>query len=326
MKAAVYERYGPPEVLSLRDLPTPQPKHGEVLIRVHAASVSSADWRARSLVMPRGFGAIGRLVFGWRRPRQPILGTELSGVIEAVGPGVEGVRPGDAVVAFPGARMGCHAEFRCLPAESVVPKPARLSHAQAAALCFGGVTMLDFFRRAGLKAGERVLVNGASGTVGSAAVQLARHAGAEVAAVCRGENAELARSLGADAVIDYTAQDPFAGGPRYDLIVDTVGNAPFSRSAGALRPGGRLLALVSSLPELLKSPWPGLVGDRRVIAGPAAERLADVQAICALAEAGHFTPVIDRVLPLAEVRAAHAHVDGGHKRGSVVLTMVAGQA
>lgn len=326
MKAAVYERYGPPEVIELRDWPTPQPKAGELLIRVHAASVSSADWRVRSLVMPRGFGPIGRLIFGWRRPRQPILGTELSGVVEAVGPAVTTFRPGDAVLAFPGARMGCHAEYRCLPAEGVVPKPTRLSHVQAAALCFGGVTMIDFFRRAGLKAGERVLVNGAAGAVGSAALQLARHAGAQVAAVCRGENAELVRGLGAAEVIDHTAQDPFAGGPRYDVIVDAVGNAPFERSGGALRPGGRLLALVSSLPELLTSPWPGLIGDRRVIAGPAGERVADVQALCALAEAGDFTPVIDRVLPLAEVRAAHARVDSGRKRGSVVLNLVAGPA
>jgi NADPH:quinone reductase-like Zn-dependent oxidoreductase len=176
MKAVVYERYGPPDVLHLAEVPKPRPKDDEVLIRIHATTVTTGDWRARSLEMPPGFGPFARPVFGLRKPRQPILGTELAGRIEAVGSAVTRFTVGDAVFGFPGSRLGCYAEYRCMPAHgAVAPKPDNLTYEQAAALSFGGATALHFLRRGALKRGERVLVNGASGSVGTAVVQLARH-------------------------------------------------------------------------------------------------------------------------------------------------------
>lgn len=322
MRAAVYERYGPPEVVSIREVPTPTPKAGDVLIRVRATTVSTGDWRARSLEMPPGFGPFGRLAFGLSRPRQSILGSELSGVIEAVGAGVTAFSVGDEVIAFPDVSMGSHAEYRCIAATGlVVRKPANLSFEQAAALPFGGMTMLSFFRRGALAAGERVLVNGASGSVGSAAVQLARHFGAEVTAVCSGANAELVRALGAQHVIDYAASDFTANGQRYDVIVDTVGNAGYARVKRALAPGGRLLVVLGGFGGLLLSPLTGRVRGHRVVAGPAIARVEDLRRLAAIAAAGKFTPLIDQTLPFDRIVEAHRRVESGRKRGSVVLTI-----
>lgn len=322
MRAAVYERYGPPEVVSIRDVPTPAPKEGEVLIRIRATTVSTGDWRARSLALPPGFGPFGRLAFGVLRPRQPILGTELSGIVEAVGGGVDELRAGDEVFAAAGARMGCHAEFRCISARGLVArKPANLSFEQAAALSFGGMTMLSFFGRGELASGERVLVNGASGTVGSAAVQLARHFGAEVTAVCSGANVELVRALGAHRVIDYTAEDFTADGRTYDVIVDTVGNAGYGRVRRSLAKRGRLLVVLGGFLDLLLAPLTGRVRGHRVIAGPARARVEDLHRLAAIASAGAFTPLIDEVYPLERIVDAHHRVETGHKRGSVVVQL-----
>lgn len=322
MKAVLCSRYGPPEVLRLVDLPEPVPKDCELLIKVRATTVSTADWRIRSLTMPAGFGPFGRLAFGFRCPRQPILGTELAGDVVAVGRVVTRFQPGDPVFAFPGAAMGAHAEYLCLPEEGpVVSKPANLDYAQAAALSFGGATMLDFFRRAALRSGERVLVNGASGAVGTAAIQLARHAGAHVTAVCSAANHDLVHALGAERVIDYAKEDFARSGERYDVIVDTVGTAPFARSRTALAEGGRLLLVLASLSGLLLAPWHGALGGRKVIAGPAAERVEYLHELAALATAGKFLPVIDRIYPLEDIVAAHAYVDQWHKRGNVVVTL-----
>jgi NADPH:quinone reductase-like Zn-dependent oxidoreductase len=198
-------------------------------------------------------------------------------------------------------------------------QPANLSDAQAAALCFGGSTMLDFYRRAALRSGERVLVNGASGAVGSAAVQLAKHFGAHVTGVCSTANLELVRSIGADQVIDYTTDDFAQSTQTYDVIVDAAGSAPFSRSRHVLSDGGRLLLVLADLGEMLKAPWVGITGSRKVIAGPAAERLEYVQQLAQLAAAGRFTPVVDRCYPFEQMREVHRHVDSGRKRGSVVV-------
>jgi NADPH:quinone reductase-like Zn-dependent oxidoreductase len=320
MKVVVCTRYGPPDVLQFQELPTPVPKDGEVLVRIRATTVNSADWRIRSMSLPYGFGLLGRLALGLSRPRRPILGSELAGDIVAVGTQVTRFRPDDAVFAFAGIQLGCHAEYRCLPADGAVArKPPALSYEQAAALSFGGATMLDFYRRAALRAGERVLVNGAAGTVGSAAVQLARHAGARVTAVCSRASAGLVESIGAERVIDREHEDFARGGEAYDVVVDAVGTAPFARAAPVLAPGGRLLLVLATLPQILRAPWDGLRSGRRVIAGPAAERAADIEELRVLAEAGRFTPVIDSIHPFAEIRAAHDRVDGGRKRGSVVV-------
>jgi NADPH:quinone reductase-like Zn-dependent oxidoreductase len=271
MKAVVYERYGPPDVLEMREIPKPMPKDNEVLIRIHATTVSSGDWRARSLAMPAGFGYLGRLVFGLFRPRQPILGTELAGEIEAVGKDVTKFKAGDQVFAFPGSRMGCYAEYRTLPEDGpIARKPANLTYEEAAALSFGGSTALDFFRRGKLQSGETVLVNGASGAVGTAAVQLAKHFGATVTGVTSAANFDLVKSIGADSVIDYKKEDFTRNGETYDVIVDTAGTAPFSRSKRSLKPKGRLLIVLGGFADAIKAPFVSLTGGKKVVAGPAA--------------------------------------------------------
>ncbi len=322
MRAAVYDRYGPPDVVAIREVPTPTPKDDEVLIRTRATTVSTGDWRVRSLTLPPGFGAFGRIAFGIRRPRQPILGTELSGVVEAVGKDVVAFKAGDEVIAFGDAAMGCHAEFRTIRATGLVTrKPANLSFEQAAALSFGGMTMLSFFRRGGLAGGERVLVNGASGAVGSAAVQLARQFGAEVTGVTGRANVELVRSIGAHEVIDYTSEDFTANGRTYDMIVDTVGNAPYSRVKRSLAERGRLLVVLGGFSDLVLAPLVGLTGTHRVVAGPAKSRAEDLRVLAAIAAAGEFTPVIDQVFPFERIVDAHRRVETGRKRGSVVVTI-----
>jgi len=225
MQAVVYHRYRPPGVVTLSDVPKPVPAPNEVLIRIHATTVSTGDWRARSLQMPPGFGLLGRLVFGLLGPRQPILGTELSGIIEAVGSSVTKFKAGDEVFAFPGEAYGCHAEYRTMGEDGPIAlKPASLSHPEAASLSFGGITALGFLRdKGGIKSGDKVLVVGASGAVGSAAVQLARHFGATVTGVCSAGNSELVRSLGAVRVIDYRTVDFATSGETWDIILDTTG-------------------------------------------------------------------------------------------------------
>ena len=320
MKAMIYRRYGGPEVFEMTDLLKPTPAKDELLIRVLATTVSSADWRVRSLEMPSGFRLIGRVALGIRRPRQSILGTELAGEVESVGSEVTAFKAGDRVFAFPGARMGCYVEYRCIPANGpVAMMPANLSYEQAAALSFGGSTMLDFFHRGSLRRGERVLVNGASGSVGTAAVQLAKHFGAHVTGVCSTANLALVKSIGADQVIDYTKDDFSRSRQTYDVIVDTAGTAPFSRSGRMLSSGGRLLLVLADLTEMIKAPWVGIFNTRKVIAGPVAERPEYLHQLRQIATAGEFTPVVDRCYPFEEMRAAHQYVDTGRKRGNVVI-------
>lgn len=322
MKAVVYERYGGPDVVELREIPTPAPRVSEVRIRTYATTVTSGDWRARSLTMPAGFGAMGRLVFGVAGPRQPILGTELAGIIESVGTGVTKFAVGDEVFAFSGASMGCHAEYKCMSENgAIAPKPQNLSFDEAAAISFGGTTALSFFRRAKLKRGDKVLINGASGGVGTAAVQLARQHGADVTGVCSGANMNLVKSLGADHVIDYTRDDFTKNGERYDIVVDTAGTSPFSRIKGSLSKKGRCLLVLGGLPDLLRAPWVALTSDYTIIAGPAAVRAEDLRFLAGLAVAGEFTPFIDRRFTLDQMREAHRYVDTGRKRGNVVVSL-----
>jgi NADPH:quinone reductase-like Zn-dependent oxidoreductase len=322
MKAIVYERYGPPEVLHVKEVVKPIPKDNEILIKTYATAVTAGDWRARSLTLPAGFGPIGRLVFGVVRPRQPILGTELAGVIESVGRDVTRFAVGDQVFAFSGVGMGCYAEYKCMPEDGAVArKPANLTFEEAAALSSGGTTALYFFRKARLRRGEKVLINGASGSVGTAAVQIARHIGAEVTGVCSTANVEMVRSLGADHVIDYTREDFTANGETYDVIVDTAGTAPYSRSRRSLEEGGRLLVVLGGLSDMLQAPWVSMTSRRTVIAGPASGRARDVQILARLAETGAFRPVIDRRYPFEQIVEAHRYVDTGRKKGNVVITL-----
>ncbi len=322
MKAIVYERYGPPDVLELREVAKPTPKGHEVLIKIHATTVTSGDWRARSLDMPVGFGLISRLFFGVSRPRQPILGTELAGEVESVGKDVSKFKVGDQVFAFSGAGMGCHAEYKCMPEDGAVAlKPANLTYDEAAAISFGGTTAVHFFRRGKLQSGEKVLVNGASGGVGTAAVQLAKHFGADVTGVCSTANVELVRSLGGNHVVDYTKEDFTENGETYDVIVDTVGTAPFSRSKGSLKERGRLLLVLGGLPDMLQIPWVSMTSSKKIIAGPATERAEDLRFLAELAQAGEFKPVIDRRYPFEQIAEAHSYVDTGRKKGNVIITL-----
>jgi NADPH:quinone reductase-like Zn-dependent oxidoreductase len=324
MKAAVYERYGPPDVVQLKEVEKPTPKDNEVLIKIHATTVTSGDWRARSLVMPAGFGFMGRLVFGVTKPRQPILGTELAGEIEAAGKDVSRFKVGDRVFAFSGAGMGCHAEYKCMPEDGAIAlKPLNLTYDEAAAISFGGTTALDFFRRGRLQSGERVLVNGASGGVGTAAVQLARHFGADVTGVCSTANLKLVSSLGATQVVDYTREDFTRNGETYDVIVDTVGTAPFSRSKNSLAEGGRLLLVLGGISDMLQVPWVSMTTRKKVIAGPSAERAEDLRFLAELVRAGAFRPVIGRRYPFEQIAEAHRYVDTGRKIGNVVITLKA---
>lgn len=323
MKAMVYHRYGGPDVVALAEVPKPVPKDNEVLIRIRATTVTTGDWRARSLIMPAGFALFARPVFGLFGPRQPILGTELAGEIEAVGTAVTRFKVGDAVFASTGAGFGAHAEYRTMSEDGLIAlKPAGLSFEEAASLSFGATTALIFLRdKAGIKAGDRVLVVGASGGVGTAAVQLAKHFGAEVTGVCSTANIGLVRALGADRVIDYTREDFATADESYDIILDTTGTAPFARSGAVLRPGGRLAVVLGSFATALGIGNPPKSSGKRVIAGVGTTTAEDMRLIAQLAESGALKPVIDRSYPLEDAAEAHAYVDTGRKRGSVVLSV-----
>lgn len=321
MKAIVYTQYGPPEVLHIAEVAKPVPKDDEILIKTHASTVTAGDWRARSLILPRGFGFIARLMFGIRKPRNPILGAEISGEVEAVGKDVTKFKAGDQVFADSGAGMGCYVEYKCLPEDGAIAiKPANLTFDEAAAMSFGGTTALIFFRRGKLQPGETVLINGASGGVGTAAVQLARHFGAEVTGVCSAVNADLVRSLGADHVIDYTTTDFTKNGETYDVIMDTVGTAPYSRVKRSLNKKGRLLVVLGGLSDMLQVPWVSLTSSIKVSAGPAFGDAEHLQFLADLAAKGEFKPFIDRRYPVDQIVEAHRHVDTGRKRGNVVIT------
>lgn len=322
MKAIVYKKYGPPEVLQLEEVEKPMPKDSEVLIKIHATTVTSADWRLRSLIAPLGFGFIMRLVLGVSKPRQPVLGMELAGLVVAVGKEVSKFKVGDSVFAFSDMAMGCYAEYKCMPQDGALAlKPPNLSFDEAAALSFGGTTALSFFRRGKLARGESVLINGASGGVGTAAVQLAKHFGAQVTGVCSTANLELVRSLGADHVIDYTQEDFTLNGKTYDVIVDTVGTAAFSRCKSSLKNGGRLLMVLGTLPQMLQIPWVSMTSNNKIVAGPASASAEDLRFLAELAVAEEFKPVIDRRFPFEQMVQAHRHVDTGRKKGNVVVTL-----
>ncbi|WP_308798865.1 NAD(P)-dependent alcohol dehydrogenase [Agromyces silvae] len=323
MRTARADRFGPPDVVHLVDAPKPRPAPGELLVRIHASTVSVADQRLRSRRVPRGTRLLVTPTIGLFRPRLRVLGMEAAGVVEAVGAGVTRYEPGDEVILMRGVRMGCHAEYVTVAeAGEVARKPANLSFEEAAAIIFGGHTALRYLDRVPIVAGTEVLVNGASGSVGSAVVQLAAARGARVTAVTSGRNAELVRGLGATRVIDYTREDfATAGGSIYDVIVECVGTAPFDRVALLLRPGGALLLVIVDLPGMLaagrQARRSGLVVDHR----GGEMGAAGMARLAALAEDGVLRPVIDRTYALDDIVDAHRYVDSGRKRGSVVVTL-----
>jgi NADPH:quinone reductase-like Zn-dependent oxidoreductase len=313
MRAAVYTRYGPPEVVSVREVDPPALKADDVLVRVHAAAVTAADSRIRAARFPRGFAPFARLAFGVRRPRRHILGSCVSGVVEAVGRDVTAFGVGDEVCGMAGTRMGGHAELVSVSAGRLVAKPEAVSHAAAAGVLFGGTTAWDYLHtKSTVRQGDRVLVIGASGAVGSNALQLAAIAGADVTAVTSGRNADLVRSLGASEVIDYTATDITGTPERYDLVVDTVGTLTGASGRRLLAPNGVLLLVAADLPQNIRARG-------NVRAGVAAERPADMAALLDLVADGSLRVVLDEVLDLDEIAEAHRRADSGHKVGNVVV-------
>ncbi len=325
MKAAIVTRYGSPDVVEIQDVAPPRAKAGQVIIRQHATSVSAGDSRIRSATMPPGFGLILRLVFGLRGPRQPVLGICVAGVVAEIGPGVSvgvgGVSLGDRVLATTGFAMRAHAELVAVKAARLVSLPEGLSMAEAAALPFGALTALYYLRdRARVQPGESVLVIGASGAVGAACVQLACHFGARVTGVASAANADLIRSLGCDATIDYRTQDFHQIGQRYDIIVDCIGQASAATCRAALVPAGRLCLVVASLATQITAGWQSRRYGVKVIAGVGNETPADLKFLADLAALGPLRPLIGASFPLARIAEAHALAETGHKRGNTVIT------
>jgi NADPH:quinone reductase-like Zn-dependent oxidoreductase len=321
MKVAYCTAYGAPDVVEVRDVPTPAPKDDEVLIRIRATTVSSGDARIRGQSFPKGFATISKLIFGSKKPRKPVLGVELSGVVETTGRKVTRFKVGDEVFAMTGMRMGAHAEYICLPENSAIAlKPSPLSFEEAAALSFGGTTALFFLRDQGcIQKGERLLVIGASGTVGSAAIQLAKYFGAHVTAVCSTRNVERVQGLGVVRTIDYTREDFLKNADTYDLVMDTVGLVSFKTAQHLLNERGRLLLVSAGVPEMLDIPLVALTSKKKVVAGAASEKAEDLRFLAELAQKRLYTPLIGEIVPLREIARAHALVDTRHKVGSVVV-------
>lgn len=320
MTAAVYRRFGSPEVVRIEETAIPAPGPGDVLIRAHASTVSAADYRARSRDIPGGLGLLAAFGIGLFRPSRRILGMDVAGVVEAVGADVPTFAPGDRVIAMLGGRFGGHAEYVCVPQDGAITRaPANMSFEQAVTLVFGGITARGFLNQVAIKPGDTVLVNGASGAVGTAIVQLARELGAHVTGVTSFINRELVTSLGADRVIDYTTDDFAAAGKEYDVIVDCVGNAPFERVVAHIKPGGALLLVVADLKGILRASKQSRTSKKLVTAQVGEYRAEDLACIVSLAESGRFQAVIDRTYELSEIVEAHRYVDTGHKKGSVVL-------
>jgi NADPH:quinone reductase-like Zn-dependent oxidoreductase len=320
VQAAVYRKFGGPEVVRIEDVPKPSPQSDEVLIKVYATTVSVADHRMRSRDLPKGLWFLGPVMLGVFGPRKPVLGMDIAGIVEAVGDNVTRFKPGDAVIGLPGSKFGGHAEYLCMPENGALTlKPGNMNFEEAVTLVFGGQTALRFLRRAKIKPGDEVLVNGASSAVGTAAVQLAKHFGAVVTGVCSGGNAGLARSLGADHVIDYAKEDFARNGKTYDIIVECVGNAPFERVNGAIKPGGALLLVISDLKGMLAASRNSRKSGKLVTWSDSTPLAEELESLVKLAEAGAYRAVTDRTYEFDEIVEAHRYVDTGRKKGNVVL-------
>jgi NADPH:quinone reductase-like Zn-dependent oxidoreductase len=322
VRAAVYHRFGGPEVVRVEERPKPVPQASEVLVRVRATTVSMADYRMRSRDLPKGLGFLAPLALGIFAPRHKVLGMDLAGTVEATGAGVTRFKPGDEVIAMPGPEFGGHAEYKAMrDTGAIALKPANMSFEEAVTLVFGGQPALTHLQRAKTKAGDEVLVNGASSAVGTAAVQIAKYLGASVTAVTSGRNADLVRSLGADHVIDYQHEDFAAAGRQYDAIMDCVGNAPFERVDRAIKPGGALLLVVADLKSMLGAARHSRRSGKLVTTREVTPRAEDLAFLVQMAEAGKFKPVIDRRYTLDEVVEAHRYLDTGRKRGHLVVSL-----
>jgi NADPH:quinone reductase-like Zn-dependent oxidoreductase len=319
MKAIVYSKYGPPEVLQIKDVEKPVPKDKEVLIKIFATTVTSGDCRMR-----KADPFAVRVFNGLTRPKKTtILGNEFSGEIEKIGKNVKLFSKGDQVFGQTGVLLGAYAEYMCLPEDgTIATKPANLNFEEAAAIPFGGNTALHFLRQGDIRNGQKVLIYGASGSLGTAAIQLARYFGAEVTGVCSTANAALVKSLGADKVIDYTKEDFTKNGHEYDIIFDTTGKSPFSGCIRSLKDKGIYLRAVNiSLSSIFHGIWTSMTSSRKVIGGIATELKENLVFLRELIEDGKLKPVIDRLYPFEQIAEAHRYVDQGHKKGNVAITV-----
>ncbi len=325
MKAVVYKEYGPPEVLRIEEVERPTPRDKEVLIKIYAAAVAVED----SMIRGSRFGTLTwlpmRLMFGLTKPKKPIPGFELAGEIVAVGGDVKRFSVGDQVFGINVKDAGAHAQYTCLAEDKVLAaKPNDKTYEEAIAT-IGAIMALPALRDNGnVQSGHKVLVNGASGSVGTAAVQVAKYYGAEVTGVCSTSNMRLVKSLGADHVIDYTEEDFSEAGREYDIIFDTVGKTPFARCKRVLEPGGTYLTTVPTLSVSLQMKWTSMTSGKKAMAvtnayRPASDISEDLAFVARLVEEGHLSPVIDRTYPLEQIVEAHRYVDGGHKKGNVIV-------
>ena len=322
MKAIICTRYGPPEVLQLKEVEKPIPRDDEVLIRVHAATVTKGDCELRSLKLPTLWKLFIRIGLGFRAPRRRILGQELAGEIESVGSAVTLFKKGDQVFANTGLHLGAYAEYDCLPETGLIAtKPANMTYEEAAAVPVGGLHSLHFLRKANIQSGQKVLILGAAGTIGTIAVQLAKYWGAEVTGVDSTEKLGVLRYIDADKVIDYTKEDFTRSREKYDVIFDTVGKSPYSGSVRSLKEGGFYLLGNPGLSQQIRAPWTSRTSNKKVIGGTLSYKTEDLVFLKELIEAGKIRSVIDRRYPLEQTAEAHRYVDTGQKTGNVVITV-----
>jgi NADPH:quinone reductase-like Zn-dependent oxidoreductase len=335
MKAIIYTEYGSPDVLHLEEIVKPAPKDNEVLIRNYATTVNFGDLMARNFkaISPRKFSMpfflwlLTRFAFGYSKPRNNILGSEFAGEVEAVGKAVTRFKPGDQVFGYLGQSMGAYAEYLCLSENGVMAiKPAKMTYEEAAVLPYGAIMALSLLRKANLQPGQKVLINGASGGIGSAAVQIARHLGAEVTGVCGTPRLDFVKSLGAAKVIDYTKEDFTQNGETYDLIFDILGKSSFSRCKNSLKQNGQYLLASFKMKQLLQMLWTSRSGSKRVICAIAPGSVEDLKTVKELIEAGEIKAVIDRCYPMDQAAEAHRYVEERHKKGNVVITLMASKS
>lgn len=322
MKAIVWTKYGSPDGLQLQEVTKPVPKDDEVLIRIRATTVTAGDCELRSSKFPFWLWLPLRLVVGFRRPKRiTILGQELAGDIESTGSHVTRFKAGDPVLAWAGLHLGGYAEYTCLRETAMMAiKPSNLTYEQASAVPVGGLEAWYFLRKANVRPNEKVLIYGAGGSIGTFAVQLAKYFGAEVTGVDRSDRLEMLRSLGADHVIDYTRENFTQSEQRYDVIIDVIGKSPFSGSLGVLTPQGRYLSN-PSLSRGIRGKWLTRNKDKQVMLGTGDQNIANLHSLLGLLEAGKIKTVIDRCYPLEQAAEAHRYVDGGNKKGNVILTV-----
>ncbi len=322
MKAIVCTRYGPPEVLQLREVEKPIPKDNEVLIRIHAATVTKGDCELRSFNLPLLWKLILRIGFGIRAPRKKILGQELAGEIESVGNTVTMFKKGDQVFANTGLHLGAYAEYDCLPEKGLIAtKPANMTYEEAAAVPVGGLHALQYLKKANIQTGQKLLVIGAGGSIGTVAVQLAKYYGAEVTGVDSSGKLDMLRSIGADHAIDYTREDFTKNGEKYDVIFDTVGKSSYLGSMRSLKEKGIYLLGNPGLSQMIRAPLTSRRSSKRVVGRMEPYRAEDLIFLKELIEDGKIRSVIDRRYPLEETVEAHRYVDTGQKTGNVVITV-----